>query len=486
MSARILILGAGVGSGHNMAAHALEDAFLQADPAAEVKRADVLQETNKLYRVLYDNAYFRFVADVPWLVEWGYDSNDVPFKLGRTLRFWDRINNTDTVKEIKRFAPDLVVCTHFLPARLVALMLARGTLKATLSVVTTDYDFQGLWLTSPFTQFFVARAETKAHMEAIGVPGDRLKVTGIPVRPVLGEPVDAAAVRARFDLREDLPTVLVSAGASGGSYTKAIVQQTLRMTNPFQAVIVCGRNEQLKWEIGRMVADRREQYRVLGYTHEMADLVRISSLFVGKPGGLSSSECMAAGLPMVLINPIPGQEERNSDFLLEEGAAVRCNYPTTVGYKIDTLLADPDRLAGMAAAARRVGFPDAGQRIGSTVTGQHVPPLWISRSAQESILAASEQGVAASELPPDLRLQTVIDADSGLSRAVITEAQASRLGSGSGPVDATRRQRIVNALQLSELRRRLSDLHLHRTDADLELTMERVLNSAPDARLGLA
>ena len=89
-----------------------------------------------------------------------------------------------------------MVCTHFLPARLVALMLTRGTLDATLAIVTTDYDFQGLWLTSPFTDFFVAREETKAHMAAIGVPADRLSVSGIPVRPVLGEPVDAPASAA--------------------------------------------------------------------------------------------------------------------------------------------------------------------------------------------------------------------------------------------------------------------------------------------------
>jgi processive 1,2-diacylglycerol beta-glucosyltransferase len=462
-----------------MAAQVLESAF-RADPSVDVvEHVDVLETTNELYRTLYDDAYFGLAADVPWLVEWGYDNNDAPFKLGRALRWWDRINNTATVKAIKEFAPDIVVCTHFLPARLVALMLTRGTLEATLNVVTTDYDFQGLWLTSPFTHIFVAREETKAHMEAIGVPGDRLEVTGIPVRPVLGEPVDATAVRARFGLRGDLPIVLISAGAAGGTYTKAIVQQSLRMQSAFQAVIVCGRNEELKSEIEQLVADRGDQYRVLGYTTEMPDLMRIATLFVGKPGGLSSSECMAAGLPMVLINPIPGQEERNSDFLLEEGAAVRCNYPTTVGYKIDSLLADPERIARMAGAARRLGFADAGVRVGSTVTGDRVPPLWISNTAQRSILAAAEEGIAATELPVGRRLRTLIDADTGASLGVITETQADLLRQRRGRVLSSRRQMMVTALQVSELRRR-------RADADLLLTLRRLLQSAPQMSLGLA
>lgn len=479
MGSRIMILAAGVGAGHNMAAQVLESAFRREPSVDVVKHADVLESTNELYRTLYDDAYFGLVSDVPWLVEWGYDNNDAPFKLGRTVRFWDRINTTATVKALKEFAPDIVVCTHFLPARLVALMLARGTLESTLAVVTTDYDFQGLWLTSAFTHFFVAREETRAHMAAIGVPADRIGVSGIPVRSVLGEPVDAVAVRARFGLRPDRPTVLVSAGAAGGTYTKAIVQQCLRIQSAFQAVVVCGRNDELKAEIEQLVAERRDQYIVLGYTTEMADLMRVATLFVGKPGGLSSSECMAAGLPMVLINPIPGQEERNSDFLLEEGAAVRCNYSTTVGYKIDTLLADPDRVRRMAESARRLGFPDAGTRIAARVAVERIPPLWISNTAQRSILAAAEQGIAATELPAGRRLHTLIDSDTGFSLGVITETQADLLRQRTTAAPLSRRALVVSSLQLSELRRR-------RADADLVLTLRRLLQSAPELTLGLA
>ena len=174
--------------------------------------------------------------------------------------------------------------------------------------------------------------------------------------------------------------MLISAGAAGGSYTKMIVQQALALQTPFQAVIVCGHNAELKYRHRQDGGGATDRFKVLGYTTEMADLMRIATLFVGKPGGLSSSECMAAGLPMVLINPIPGQEERNSDFLLEEGAAVRCNYTTTVGYKIDILLRDPDRVTpDGGGSARRLGFPDAGDRIAMTaVAVDDVPPLWIS------------------------------------------------------------------------------------------------------------
>ena len=152
-----------------------------------------------------------------------------------------------------------------------------------MSVITTDFDFQGLWLSIPFNRFFVARDETRAYMVDIGLPADRITVSGIPVKAVFSQAVEREAVLARYQLRPDVPTLLISAGAAGGAYTQAIVAQTLRMRNAFQAVVVCGRNERLKDEITALVAPHADRYRVVGYTTDMPDLMRVATLFVGKP-----------------------------------------------------------------------------------------------------------------------------------------------------------------------------------------------------------
>lgn len=441
-----MILAAGVGSGHNMAAAAVE-ASLSALGDTEVRRLDILETTNEVFNKFYDDAYFQLVSEVPWLVGWGYDNADPPFKLSAPLQLIEQLNTISFIRELRDYDPDMVICTHFLPARLTSLMLARRQLRTSLSVVTTDYDFQGLWLTTPFNHYFVARDETRQYMVDIGVPADRVTVSGIPVREVLGEPVDATAVLARLGLRPDVPVVLISAGASGGSYTAQIVLQTLRMAQPFQAVVVCGRNAELKAEIEQLVAGRDESYRVLGFTTEMADLMRVASVFVGKPGGLSSSECMAAGLPMVIINPIPGQEVRNADYLLEEGAAVRCNYATTVGYKLDQLLGDPERLARMAANARRIGRPLAGRDVARRSLDEAGPSLWISRNAQRSMLKAGEQSVAAADLDRPLRLRTLSDPETGRSLAVVTRAQLDELGAIPGATSVKLSRSLFNALR---------------------------------------
>jgi processive 1,2-diacylglycerol beta-glucosyltransferase len=307
------------------------------------------------------------------------------------------------------------------------------------------------------------------------VPEDRLTVSGIPVQTVLGEPIDARTVLDRYGLQPGRPTLLISAGAAGGTYTKAIVQQSLRMRNAFQAVVVCGHNDDLKREVETMVG-RADHFRVLGYATDMADLMRAATLFVGKPGGLSSSECMAAGLPMILIKPIPGQEFRNSDFLLEEGAAVRCNYDTTVGYKIDNLLDSPERIASMATSARRLGRPNAGPRIAATAMAEPPAPLWISHAAQRSILASSEQGVASAFLDPGRRTHTLVDAETGLSAGVITGAQLDTFVLATAAKAPTEPTLSIQARQLSRLRRR-------RTDPDLLLTLRRIIGNASELRV---
>jgi processive 1,2-diacylglycerol beta-glucosyltransferase len=378
------------------------------------------------------------------------------------------------VKRIRNFDPDVVVCTHFLPARLAALLLAREVITAPIFVVTTDYDFQGLWLNPPFSRIFVAREETKAYMEAIGVPADRLTTSGIPVRPLFGEQVDADAVRKRYDLDATKPLLLVSAGAAGGSYTTAVVKQTLRMTSEFQAVVICGANAELKSEVEKIIAGREDRYRVLGYSSDMPDLMRIASLFVGKPGGLSSSECMAAGLPMVLIKPIPGQEERNSDYLLEQGAAAKCNYEGTIGYKLDEILSEPGRLERMAASARRVGHPEAAATVAAAVVSDDAPPVWITRAARESMVAASEQGMSVVDLDSSQRLCTLYHQSSGRSAAVITTEQLDSLGT---KVSAETLSLSVNDLAT---RRRW-----RRSEPDLLLELRRAMGDTTEVTFDL-
>lgn len=414
---RVLILSAGVGAGHNSAAAAVQQACAAHADIAEVQVLDVLQVSSVLYRALLGKGYFVLVEDLPWLVEWGYDISNPPFRRRGPIDPWTWANAVPVIRAIKRFRPTAIVCTHFLPAQLLASLLLRGVIDARTAVVTTDYDFQGLWLTGAFHALFVAREEGRAELLALGLPPDRVAATGIPIATQL----NAAPAR---DANE-LPMLLISAGATGGDYAVSVVRQTMHMRSSFTATVVCGRNGALRQRIEQLVAPAGDRYRVLGFTAEMPQLLRRADLFVGKPGGLSASECMAAGLPMVLVNPIPGQEVRNGDYLMEQGAAVRCNTAATIGWKIDEVLREPGRLQRMQAAARRIGRPDAAADVLTGLLGGPSRPLVVTRAAQRTILAASEQRFVATDLTGPSSLVRLVDPAAGSTVALL---QAEELG----------------------------------------------------------
>jgi len=414
---RVLILSAGVGSGHNSAAAAVQQACAVRADIADVKVVDVLQESSALYRDVLGKGYFVLVEDLPWLVEWGYDISDPPFRRRGPIDPWTRANAVPVVGAIKRFRPTAIVCTHFLPAQLLASLLLRGVTHARTAIVTTDYDFQGLWLTGAFHALFVAREEGRVELMALGVPPDRVAATGIPIATPLNieRPRDA----------NEPPMLLISAGASGGDHALAVVRQTLHMRSSFTATVVCGHNDALRGRIEHLVAPAGDRYRVLGFTTEMPRLLGHADLFVGKPGGLSASECMAAGLPMVIVNSIPGQEVRNGDYLMEQGAAVRCNSAATIGWKIDEVLREPGRLQRMQAAAQTIGRPNAAADVLTGLLDGPSRPLVVTRAAQETILAASEEQVVAADLTGPASLVRLVDPAEGSTVALL---RAEELG----------------------------------------------------------
>ncbi|AMM19458.1 polysaccharide biosynthesis protein [Frondihabitans sp. PAMC 28766] len=446
---RVLILSAGVGSGHNSAAAAVRQACSERTDVAEVQVLDVLQASSALYRDVLGKGYFVLVEEMPWLVELGYNISDPPFRHRGPMNPWTQANSLPIVAAIKRLRPTVIVCTHFLPGQLVASLLLRGVVDARTAVVTTDYDFQGLWLSGAFHALFVAREEGKVELTALGLPSDRINATGIPITT---RPNDSIAPAAN-----GVPLLLVSAGAAGGDYALAVVRQLMHLRSPFRATVVCGRNDEMRQRMEQLVTPAADRFEVVGFITDMPELLHRADLFIGKPGGLSASECMAAGLPMVLVSPIPGQEVRNGDYLIEQGAAVRCNTTTTIGWKIDEILREPGRLARMQAAATKTGRPDAARDVMTALLDGSSRPLIVSKAAQKTVLDVSERHIVASDLMGPASLVRLIDSAAGSTVALLRADEVAELekhyGTSSGVL--VLRRNIAPVSLRSETRRLL-------------------------------
>jgi processive 1,2-diacylglycerol beta-glucosyltransferase len=367
MFKKVLILSASVGAGHLRAAEALEKAFRQTNAAQEIRNVDVLQYTNPLFRRLYGKAYLDMVNTMPEVLGWMYDSLDKPWQNERRRLALDRLNTQPFIKLLKDYQPDLAVCTHFLPAEIISWLKAKEKVSFPQAIVVTDFDVHAMWLCHHFEQYFVALDETRVHLEKLGIANDKITVSGIPIDPIFAGNKDKTAMREKFDLAKDKLTILVSAGGFGVGNVEHLLRALSDLKTPAQVLAICGRNEELKTKLEelstRKLNNNKVTFKPIGYTTQMDEHMSAADLIVGKPGGLTTSEAMAKNLIFVIVNPIPGQEERNSDHLLEKGCAIKCNNLPTLAFKIDELLNDPARVETMKTNITRFARPDASREI---------------------------------------------------------------------------------------------------------------------------
>lgn len=364
---RVLIASASAGNGHIKAAEAVQQGFkLVGGDSVETLHIDVFDRkySNPVVAQLYGQGYITMVNELPTALGIMYDAMDKPWgKHGRRLGF----------RKLRQFMldfdPDLIVSTHFIPAAVASSLLCKGLLDVPSAIVVTDFDAHGMWFCRHYDHYFVAMGETKEYLAQNGIEPDRITISGIPIHPIFAQNKDRLAMRQKHGILQDRPVILLSAGGFGVGPMEKILQALLQVQYPLQVLAMCGKNEELKRRLEATAGGLSSQLKLLpiGYTNQMDEFMSAADILLGKPGGLTTSEALAKKLGFVIVNPIPGQEERNADHLLEEGVALRSNEMVTLGYKLNHLLADPQRLANMQANAARIAHPNASEEIVRTL-----------------------------------------------------------------------------------------------------------------------
>jgi len=371
MSKRVLLLSASAGAGHVRAAEALAKDFATHPAVASVEHWDMLKYTSAVFRHIYSKVYLDLVNKAPGVLGWVYERTDTPWG-NKGTQWMEKFNSGPFIKAAKAYQPDLIVCTHFTPANVLGWLYSKKQIAVKPAVVVTDLDCHGMWLVKHVERYFVALQETKVYMEHFGIEADRISVTGIPVDPIFRTPRDKPATRKTLGLDPARFTILVSAGGFGVGPMEGLIAELLKLKTPSQVVAIAGKSEDLKKKLEKLAAKNTTgpvKIHPIGFTKQMDEYMAAADILISKPGGLTTSEAMARGLPMCVANPIPGQEERNADHLLEAGAAIRCNNLPSLGWKLQNLLDTPGKLDAMRTAAKNFGRPNAGKEIVSTLLG---------------------------------------------------------------------------------------------------------------------
>jgi len=362
----ILVLSVSAGNGHLRASEALELAIRQLVPRAVVKNVDVLSLSVRPLRFCFSQAYVGLIDSAPSVLGFFYNRMDRYRPPEQQSHRWDRVRVALEKIGMRRFLKllrsqpwDLIINTHFLSGEVVASLCEKHQCDAKHVTVVTDFESHRLWATQPCAHYYMATEEAARYLECFGVPGEDITVTGIPIHPVFAVPKNKSECRARLGLSDDRPVILQLAGGHGVGPMEEIFRALLDVEAPIQIVVVAGRNTAAQRQLQTLSVPPRHRATIFGYRNDMDELMAAADLAVTKPGGLTTSEAMARGLPLAIVNPVPGQEERNSDYLLECGAAIKINHVPTLAFKVTQLLCDRERLARLQSSARRLGHPRA-------------------------------------------------------------------------------------------------------------------------------
>ena len=361
---KTLILHASVGGGHRSAALALAEAFRELDPGGTVEARDVLEFTPPFFRRLYAEVYAWLVNNTPEV--WGYlyehgGRRTAERKTARLVRAFDRLNYRRFLGFLERFGPDALVATHFLPSEILFPLAEKGKFSLPYYLVLTDHDAHAWWVRRGPRCFFVGSEEVRVLLEAAGIEPDRIRVTGIPVSRRFRQGPDRQEACRALGIPEEAKVVLLVGGASGIEEILPFARALAGLEDTW-TLAVAGRNEELAGKFDEL-ASGAPRFRPYRFVENIEVLMSAAHVVITKSGGLTTSECLALGRPMIIVRPTPGQEDRNADYLLESGAAWKARTPESLRWKIRRLWSQPDCLERLSRSARALGRPEAAESI---------------------------------------------------------------------------------------------------------------------------
>lgn len=361
---KVYIFTVTAGAGHLKAAEALEKTYRDLMPNYQVKVIDVLDYTNALFKKNYSESYVKMIKMAPEL--WGlvYDKTDDPTLIKKINKFrnvYNSLNASAFIKLIKSEPPDLAICTHFLPAEILSDLSTKNEIKFPWATVVTDFEIHLFWVFKNTPIYFVTSELAKFQLQRNGIISKNIHVTGIPIDPAFSKPKNRNEILRKMGLSSSKQTILIMSGGFGMGPVEKIAENIQHVDADIQCIFIAGKNNVLKEKLTNM--NFRIPTKVFGFVDNVDEFLAISDLLVSKPGGLTTSEALSQGLPMVILNPIPGQETRNKDYLLENGAAISVSALDDIGFRISQIYKEKGRIQNMKYNAKNLARPYAGKLI---------------------------------------------------------------------------------------------------------------------------
>lgn len=366
---KILIFYGSYGGGHLAAAKSIKEYLLANYENVEIEMVDCVEYINKALNKISTKAYKDMAKHAPWIWKKVYEDSENG-SLSKISELSNKLMSKKLNTLLQTFKPDLVISTHPFSNQMCTNLKKKSLISCKIATILTDMAPHSQWLVDSeyIDYFFVANDEMKSLMSDSGIQDFKIFVTGIPLSSKFTGEFDSQKIFDEFGLDSTKTTVLFFAGGEfglGRRKTTYIFRALVRLMHEYQIIAVSGRNKRMKEKFERLVNNYEVQNRVkvLDYTNKVPELMHISSFVVTKPGGLTLTESLASGLPIIIINPIPGQEEENADFLVRHGAGVWIKKEDEVAKIIKDLYRHPEKLEKMKEPVSLLAKPNSTKNI---------------------------------------------------------------------------------------------------------------------------
>lgn len=367
---KVLIFYASYGGGHLNAAKSIHECILKQNKEIDVELIDCMKYINKTIEKVTTAAYREMAKKMPWA--WGKIYSDS--QKGPLAHISSRSNKFMAIKLLQLLRekqPDLIISTHPFGSQMCSYLKRKGKITAKIATIMTDFAPHDQWLVgNDFTDyFFVAHDKMKHYLESKNIPSHKIYVTGIPLSSRFTEKYNRNEILTNYQLEDNKTNILFFGGGEfglGKTKTVDIFESFVQyLPNTMQLIAIAGKNEKMKTAFETIVKEsqKENQIRILEYTNQVPELMSISDLVVTKPGGLTTTESLASELPILVINPIPGQEEENAEFLESKGIAIWIRKKDNVTEILNTLFSNPDTFKKMKENTKQLSNPHSTKDI---------------------------------------------------------------------------------------------------------------------------
>ncbi len=358
MGKRLLILSASIGAGHVKAAEALCETYTEKF-GGEAYHLDFLRYTSPVLSRRIEQAYYLMTKHTPSLWKFIYNAGSLPNAPLKKLEAYLGLRKYREL--LNNYKPDAIIATHFLPAAIASYLYPQFPIPN--GVVLTDYVPHQFWVNDNTQLYFIAHPGMKQELMAMGVKEHLIRVTGIPIRPCFQGIHKSPALRSRLRIDRHLPLIMIMSGGNAIGPLTEILEELGRVQAAFQVIVITGQNRKSYREVKQVLYDVHIKGQVRGRVENIHQWMAASDLLISKAGGLTVTEALNLGLPMVIIRPTPGQEDGNTEFLTRGGAGIYLKDIKDLNSSVTELLGNPEKLILMSKNAINLSRPDANESI---------------------------------------------------------------------------------------------------------------------------